>query len=622
MVYDGTPKVPTVKNVKLNGTTLDKNNDYNVTITYAKHDEITNTDGEFTDEEPVNIGNYKAKILIEGKGNYTGTIIKGVNIPITEKAVSKITITKFPTKVDYKYGEELDLTDGEILVTYNNNSQETIDMSKADISSDYNSKKLGSQFVTISYKGKTDASYKVTVKDYMKGIEIADRPSKIVYIAGQETTLNTEGMKIIALKASEEELDEKTEITTDVTLTGYNLNPTVQGKQTVTVTYTDNDETSATHGEEFTTSFEIVVLSENPTEQIVIVLNGLSEVEIELNSEYVDEGATVYNIDSTESELKVKTTGIVDTTKVGTYTITYSVEGAEPVTRTVKVVDKIAPVITLLEIEATDDIEVNKNENDETTVKFIKGKASFKLNSLANATDNYDTSVNLEYTVNGQSSNVEIIGEEVGEYVVKYTAKDSSGNNAIEKVIKFIVLDYPPNIYYLDDNDLKVEIEENQDGKIPVYNDYLTIMCDKENVNMYIQKDEEEEKAYNGELLKDGTYTIRVEGQNIETTQRRFLIDTIPPEVVVSKDHRTIKFVDVSDVYRATLTSGDEKTVITLVDKSNSQLEEDSSKYYTINGEGEYYIKNEAIDVSRVWTLRVEDEHGMSITPIKFKIMR
>ena len=156
---------------------------------------------------------------------------------------------------------------------------------------------------------------------------------------------------------------------------------------------------------------------------------------------------------------------------------------------------------------------------------------------------------------------------------------------------------------------------------MPVYNDYLTIMCDEENVRMYIQKDGEDEKEYNGELLKDGIYTIRVEGQYITTTQRKILIDTIPPEVKVSKDHRTITFKDVSDVYKATLTSGDGKTVITLIDKSNNQLEQESSKYYTVNGDGVYYIKNEAVKVSRVFTLRVEDENGNTITPIKFKII-
>ena len=143
---------------------------------------------------------------------------------------------------------------------------------------------------------------------------------------------------------------------------------------------------------------------------------------------------------------------------------------------------------------------------------------------------------------------------------------------------------------------------------------------------MYIQKDKEEETDYNGEQLTDGIYTIRVEGQYITTTQRTFLIDTIPPEVTVSKDYKTFTFINVSDVYRATLTSGDEKTVITLIDKSDSQNEENSSKYYTItvdeDGKTNYHMINEELKkVSRVWTLRVEDENGMSITPIKFKIM-
>ena len=60
---------------------------------------------------------------------------------------------------------------------------------------------------------------------------------------------------------------------------------------------------------------------------------------------------------------------------------------------------------------------------------------------------------------------------------------------------------------------------------------------------------------------------------------------------------------------------------VLLVDKSNSQLEEDNSKYYTIDENGVYHLTDEAVKISRIYTLCAEDEYGNQITPIKFRMI-
>ena len=78
-------------------------------------------------------------------------------------------------------------------------------------------------------------------------------------------------------------------------------------------------------------------------------LNGDSVITINLSDEYVDKGIkTIYN--EKEVDARVFTAGNVDTNKVGEYEITYDVRYKnidKKITRNVKVVDTIAPVITL-----------------------------------------------------------------------------------------------------------------------------------------------------------------------------------------------------------------------------------------------------------------------------------
>ena len=81
----------------------------------------------------------------------------------------------------------------------------------------------------------------------------------------------------------------------------------------------------------------------------VITINGNNPVTVELGDVYTDAGATA--VDSESNPLTVTSSGTVDTSIVGSYTITYSATDSQGRTsyeyRTVIVVDTIAPVITI-----------------------------------------------------------------------------------------------------------------------------------------------------------------------------------------------------------------------------------------------------------------------------------
>ena len=71
------------------------------------------------------------------------------------------------------------------------------------------------------------------------------------------------------------------------------------------------------------------VHTEQPdTEQPIIKLNGNSNITIKLNEKFTDEGATATDNKDGDLTSKIVVTGTVDTSKSGTYTITYTVEDA------------------------------------------------------------------------------------------------------------------------------------------------------------------------------------------------------------------------------------------------------------------------------------------------------
>ena len=161
----------------------------------------------------------------------------------------------------------------------------------------------------------------------------------------------------------------------------------------------------------------------NPTQQVgdngstntvtdtippVITLNGNSSITLEYGSTYTEIGATTN--DNVDGAVSVSVSGDVNTSKLGTYTITYTATdnagNTATKTRTVSVVDTTPPVITL---------------NGESSITLEVGSAYSEAG--ATATDNVDGSVSI--SISGS-----VDTNAVGTYTITYTATDSSGNTA------------------------------------------------------------------------------------------------------------------------------------------------------------------------------------------------
>jgi hypothetical protein len=145
----------------------------------------------------------------------------------------------------------------------------------------------------------------------------------------------------------------------------------------------------------------------------VITLVGTTPVTANVFSTYVDAGATALDNYDGDITNKIVATGQVNTSVLGTYTVTYNVRdscgnAATAVTRTVKVLDKTKPVITVLGA-ARIYVKVNTVYNDPGATAF----------------DNYDGDITSRIVVTNR-----VVITTIGSYRVTYNVKDSSGNTA------------------------------------------------------------------------------------------------------------------------------------------------------------------------------------------------
>jgi hypothetical protein len=140
-----------------------------------------------------------------------------------------------------------------------------------------------------------------------------------------------------------------------------------------------------------------------------IALNGADTVTIEVNTAYDEQGAVA--ADNYYTGLTVEVVGNVDTSSIGTYTVSYCVtdgSGNGPVCaqRVVVVEDTQAPVIAL-----------NGNANETVEVFHAYTEAGYT------ASDNGDYAVTVSGTWTGST-------DVVGSYTLTYTATDMGGNTA------------------------------------------------------------------------------------------------------------------------------------------------------------------------------------------------
>ena len=140
---------------------------------------------------------------------------------------SSMTIKTLPNKLEYKYGEQLDLTGGTIEFKQGNETK-ILNITK-DMVTGYNSKKIGNQTLTVTYEGLTQ-EFIVNVKDYITKLKI-EKPEKTDYEYGENLDLTGGTISIITASGK---VDEKTDMTASM-ISGYDK--TKEGTQTITVEY-------------------------------------------------------------------------------------------------------------------------------------------------------------------------------------------------------------------------------------------------------------------------------------------------------------------------------------------------------------------------------------------------
>jgi hypothetical protein len=249
---------------------------------------------------------------------------------------------------------------------------------------------------------------------------------------------------------------------------------------------------------------------QNDTTAPVLVLVGDATVQVEAGESYVDQGATATdNIDGTITA-NIIVNGSVETTTIGTYTITYNVNdasgnAASPVSRIVEVIDTTAPLISLI------------GDSNLT----IEAGESYTENG-ASATDNLDGDISSEILISG-SVDTSLLGS----YIISYNVSDENANAAATLTRTVVVVDTsPPVISLLGDAEITIErTEEFDDEGASAFDnldgDISTSITLSNNLNINLV----------------GSYTINYSisdtSGNIASISRSVLVeDTTPPSIL------------------------------------------------------------------------------------------
>ena len=361
--YNGDSQTATVTIVK-DEKTLEENKDYTLTAVYATWDSEAKKYVQLEDGKlPTEVGAYRVALTITGTGNYTGKVSKTKFYKILVSTISEENVTfNFPGEVldDTYNGVEYDPNGHRATVT---------------VEKDNKTLKENQDYTT-------SITYSVWDSEAKKYVPLADGeiPTemgayRIAIIVRGTGNYNGAASKTRYLKIQQEQIKEEDIKITIPTDLEYDGNPKqisveiINGKTAnYTIKYTGNNTTdgeainvgeytatvtakgTGEFGGEATKSVVFTIIDTTIPE---ITLIGDDTVTVEVGTEYSDLGATAtdnYDGDIT-SKIIVDTTD-VDTTTLGTYTVTYNVvdssnNSAIQVVRTVEVVDTTAPVITI-----------------------------------------------------------------------------------------------------------------------------------------------------------------------------------------------------------------------------------------------------------------------------------
>ena len=168
------------------------------------------------------------------EGSYAENFAKvnNINYELVNKTIKSISVGVVPTKTVYNIGETLDLTNGKIVLTYDDDTTSSISMKKLGVNAqNFNNQKGGTQGITLTYKGNA-TTYDVNVALELKEIEITKEPNKKLYIFGE--AFDSTGM-IVTAKYN----DNSTKVVSGYTIVDTDKDNMIPGKTTITVSYTE-----------------------------------------------------------------------------------------------------------------------------------------------------------------------------------------------------------------------------------------------------------------------------------------------------------------------------------------------------------------------------------------------
>ncbi len=264
---------------------------------------------------------------------------------------------------------------------------------------------------TITYSATDSAGNASSVTRTVTVVEPPDTTPPVI-------TLNGESSISLFLNDAYEELGasatDNIDGTVAVVISGT-VDTSTLGDYTITYSATD----TADNNNSVTRTVTVVELLD--TTPPVISLNGDSSINLFLNESYEELGATA--LDDKDGVVAVATSGTVDSSTLGEYTITYSATdnagNSSSITRTVTVIapDTTPPVITL---------------NGDNSIRVLVHKSYNELG--ATATDDRDGSVEVSISGIVDTTTIDI-------YIITYMAVDSSGNTAT--AMREVIVDEP-----------------------------------------------------------------------------------------------------------------------------------------------------------------------------------
>lgn len=237
---------------------------------------------------------------------------------------------------------------------------------------------------------------------------------------------------------------------------------------------------------------------------IIFNLNGEKDIILSLNSEYVEEGAKAI-IDGEDRTDKIKIDySDMNTDVIGLHRVRYyfKVNKKEySIYRNILIIDDIKPEIIL---------------NGNSVVNILLG--SKYSDSGAKAHDNYDGDITSKIEI---ESNIDT--NKVGEYIITYKVKDSSGNET--KTTRKVIVKKPIAIVYENKQENKEVIKKVEVTK---YSNTVTEnkFTDKGfNFKVYL---ENENKDVILKLQGDNTYTFNLENKSNNTYYGNIDLTNIP----------------------------------------------------------------------------------------------